>query len=569
MSRIRDISEIPDRLTEAEFWDTFGRLEHESLEFKREPPGKKKGAGASRGNFDVIPAMAMTNGGLIIIGVSDDPREITGFQATQADLDAIVQSVLHHYNLVISTKTITVEKAETRIELLVIAVPHITDTTVTTPDGRLLRRVAGTNQPLTGEAMERFIHERTSIPGESQNLGDFAPSDIDIDLLNEALQADARPLVSTDEPRRIERALVDLGVALPSQPTGAQILLAGAILFAQPGFTQAKGFDRSLTVQVIRRQGNDPASGPVLERAEFAGPLRRKLENCLEFIAAHTLSSEIVTGLYRERRFQYPKKVLREVILNALAHRDYHLKGATIDITICDDKIIVRSPGSLPGHITLENIISEHFSRNARIMRILKSINLVEEYGDGIDMIFREMRSLGMKDPEIFPTTASVTVTLHNFSEFSVEEQVWLESFDPAVVTPDERKILVMLNREGTIPLRVLKELLPDLDNLDKTLESAIAKGLIERNGNRGGSRYQLTRSLKHMIGSQGKEDYSRQGLLVSYIREHGSISTAEAADLLDVSIQTARKLLSGLSQTNILRPKGQTRARRYYLADA
>lgn len=569
MSRIRDISEIPDRLTEGEFWNTFGRLEHESLEFKREPPGKKKGAGAARGNFDVIPAMAMTNGGLIIIGISDDPREITGFRATQADLDTIAQSALHNYNMVISTKTIIVEKAETRIELLVIAVPHITDTTVTTPDGRLLRRVAGTNQPLTGEAMERFIHERTSIPGESQNLGDFAPSDIDIDLLNEALQADARPLVSPDEPRRIERALVDLGVALPSQPTGAQILLAGAILFAQPSFTQAKGFDRSLTVQVIRRQGNDPASGPVLERSEFAGPLRRKLENCMEFIAAHTPSSEIVTGLHRERRFQYPKKVLREVILNALAHRDYHLKGATIDITICDDKIIVRSPGSLPGHITLENIISEHFSRNARIMRILKSINLVEEYGDGIDMIFREMRSLGMKDPEIFPTTASVTVTLHNFSAFSVEEQVWLESFDPAVVTPDERKILVMLNREGTIPLRVLKELLPDLDNLDKTLESAIAKGLIERNGNRGGSRYQLTQSLKHMIGSQGKEDYSRQGLLVSYIREHGSISTAEAADLLDVSIQTARKLLSGLSQTNILRPKGQTRARRYYLADA
>ena len=569
MSRVRDISEIPDRLTEDEFWGVFGRLEHESLEFKREPPVKRQGVGASRGNFDVIPAMAMTNGGLIIIGVSDNPSELTGFQATQADLDAIVQSILHNYNLVISTKTIIVEKAEARIELLVIAVPHITDTTITTPDGRLLRRVAGTNQPLTGEAMERFIHERTSTSGESQNLGDFAPSDIDIDLLNEALQADARPLVASDEPRQIERALVDLGVALPSQPTGAQILLAGAILFAQPGFTQAKGFDRSLTVQVIRRQGNDPASGPFIERSEFAGPLHRKLENCMEFIAAHTPSTEIVTGLHRERHFQYPKKVLREVILNALAHRDYHLKGATIDITICDDKIIVRSPGSLPGHITLENIITEHFSRNAKIMRVLKSINLVEEYGDGMDMIFREMRSLGMKDPEIFPTAASVTVTLHNFSEFSVEEQVWLESFDHALVTPGERKILVMLNREGTIPLRVLKELLPDLDNLDKTLESSIAKGLIERNGNRGGSRYQLTQSLKHMIGSQGKEDYSRQGLLVGYIREHGSISTAEAADLLDVSIQTARKLLSGLSQTGILHPVGQTRARRYYLADA
>ena len=150
-----------------------------------------------------------------------------------------------------------------------------------------------------------------------------------------------------------------------------------------------------------------------------------------------------------------------------------------------------------------------------------------------------------------------------------MEEQVWLESFDPAIVTPDERKILVMLNREGTIPPRLLKESLPELENLDKTLESAIAKGLIERSGNKGGSRYQLAQTVKRMIGSQGKEDYSRQGLLMSYIKEHGSISTAEAADLLEVSLQTARKLLNGLSQTNILRPVGQTKARRYYLSDA
>ena len=46
--------------------------------------------------------------------------------------------------------------------------------------------------------------------------------------------------------------------------------------------------------------------------------------------------------------------------MNALAHRDYGLKGATVDITVWDDRIEVRSPGPLPGHITIDNMRDEH-----------------------------------------------------------------------------------------------------------------------------------------------------------------------------------------------------------------
>jgi len=68
-----------------------------------------------------------------------------------------------------------------------------------------------------------------------------------------------------------------------------------------------------------------------------------------------------------------------------LAHRDYGRRGTTVDVTIWDDRIEIRSPGGLTGRITLENIRVEHYSRNRRVMRALKLLGLVEEYGEGID----------------------------------------------------------------------------------------------------------------------------------------------------------------------------------------
>ena len=70
---------------------------------------------------------------------------------------------------------------------------------------------------------------------------------------------------------------------------------------------------------------------------------------------------------------EYPLAVLREAVLNALAHRDYGLSGATVDITIWDDRVEIRSPGPLPGHITIDNIRSEHYSRNKRVMQVLRA----------------------------------------------------------------------------------------------------------------------------------------------------------------------------------------------------
>ena len=176
----------------------------------------------------------------------------------------------------------------------------------------------------------------------------------------------------------------------------------------------------------MRRAGVGPGPGPSAAREECAGPLVETVDCCLRFIGRHTRRFETVTGMRCEAPPEHPQAALREAVVNALAHRDYGLDGATVDVTVWDDRIEVRSPGPLPGHVTVDNMRDEHYSRNPRIMRVLKTIGLVEEYGEGIDRMYREMESRLMEPPLFEAASSSVTVTLCNRFLVDVEDQVWL-----------------------------------------------------------------------------------------------------------------------------------------------
>jgi len=107
--------------------------------------------------------------------------------------------------------------------------------------------------------------------------------------------------------------------------------------------------------------GPDLARRPA--RPEIVGPVPKLLNEVQAFLEATTGGVEAVAGRRRKRLPTYPTAALREAVLNALAHRDYGLVEATVDVTVWDDRVEVQRPGPLPGHITLDNIRDEHYSR--------------------------------------------------------------------------------------------------------------------------------------------------------------------------------------------------------------
>ena len=545
MNAIPRLGDVPQQLAADEFWSLFGRLEHEQLDFKRGVPKDVR---------DTIAAMAMTRGGLIIHGV-DDRRDIVGCPLSQNTQDRIAR-IASECGVDVQIREIVVGETE----LTICAVPEVRGRIVTTPDGRLLRRVGGDSQPMRGDAMARFVRERENRAVEDEPLPVTRASAFDLAAVNQVLAADGRPAV---EQSQMEQALADLGVAVPAPPPLEQsVLRAAAVLFA----IEPRDYIRGAAVQLVRRVGIGPGPAPSSAREECSGPLVETIDCCMRFLRRHTRRFESVTGTRRDALPEYPEAVLREAAVNALAHRDYGLQGATVDITVWDDRIEVRSPGPLPGHITVDNMRDEHYSRNPRIMRVLKTTGLVEEYGEGIDRMYREMESRLMEPPAFEATTSSVTVTLRNRFLVDVEDQVWLMQLGREDLTTNERRALVAARRNGSITPRELRGIAPESD-AGTVLAGAVAKGLLARAGRRGGSRYVLSEDVMRHAGDAGMATQNRRReVLLDEVRRRGSISTTEAALLINVTQATARGLLDELVKAGLVQARGRTRARRYNL---
>ena len=544
MASVPAFDSIPDWLDEVLFWELFGRVEHERLDFKRGVPDDI---------LETIPAMAMTDGGLLVHGVDSHGR-ITGCPLSQNTQDRITRYA-NECDVTVRVRAVTVDGTE----LTVTSVPEIRDRVVTTPNGRLLRRVGGDCQPLRGDALTRFVKQRTERSGEEEFVPGFDPSMIDRRALDEALDADGRPKAGEED---VVRALTGFGVAARTESQAApSVMTAALVLFGDEPDSIVSG----ARVQLVRRAGTGPRPGPVSAREECTGPVGKILDCCLDFIAVHTNGHEAVIGKQRELLPEYPVAVLREAVLNALAHRDYGLVGATVDVTIWDDRIEVRSPGPLPGHITVENMRDEHYSRNPKIMRVLKIMGLVEEYGEGIDRMHSEMEARLMEPPIFDATPDSVTVTLRNKSLASAEDQAWLMMLGAEPLTADERRALLVARRERFVTPRKLKQLLGESD-VSRLLSGAMAKGLLVRTGERGGSRYELSPEVVLRAGSTGIAARSRvKQTLIEEMQRRGSLSTAEGVELLGEPVAVVRSLLNGLVEEGLARAEGRTRARRYY----
>ena len=136
------------RLSRRAFWRRFGRLEHERLEFK-----------ASINHIcESVVAMAMTRGGTILVGVSDQ-RHVVGCAIDQQAMDRIA-GVAHDTQVDLGVERLDVAGRP----VIAITVPAVAPRVVTTPDGRLLRRVGGSNRPLLGDGVLRFLSARHGSP---------------------------------------------------------------------------------------------------------------------------------------------------------------------------------------------------------------------------------------------------------------------------------------------------------------------------------------------------------------------------------------------------------------------
>lgn len=121
----------------------------------------------------------------------------------------------------------------------------------------------------------------------------------------------------------------------------------------------------------------------------------------------------------------YPPEAIHEIITNAVLHRDYSIPD-DVHIRIFDNRVEIESPGRLPGHITVKNILEERFARNGVLVRLLNKYPDApnKDVGEGLNTAFSAMTKLGLKEPVIEERANSVLVTIRHESLASPEEVI-------------------------------------------------------------------------------------------------------------------------------------------------
>ena len=138
-----------------------------------------------------------------------------------------------------------------------------------------------------------------------------------------------------------------------------------------------------------------------LATRDCLGTLVEQFHDAYNFILSQLNRSFIIKGPKREEKLEIPEEALREALINALAHRNYHIQ-APIKIAIYDNRIEIFSPGSFPGPLTSKNLkMGLTYIRNIAITKVFRELGYIEKLGTGFLTIFTSYERLGLQEPEV------------------------------------------------------------------------------------------------------------------------------------------------------------------------
>ncbi|MBW4454055.1 MAG: putative DNA binding domain-containing protein [Nostoc indistinguendum CM1-VF10] len=154
----------------------------------------------------------------------------------------------------------------------------------------------------------------------------------------------------------------------------------------------------------------------------------------------------------RLQHIEYPNEVLHEIITNAVLHRDYSILK-DVQIRIFDNRVEVESPGRLPGHITIDNILKEQFARNGVIVRLINRFPEApnKDVGEGLNTAFEAMTRLRLKVPVILEQENSVIVYIRHEPLASIESAIIKYLNDHENITNKIARRIASVDSESTI----------------------------------------------------------------------------------------------------------------------
>jgi ATP-dependent DNA helicase RecG len=391
-----------------------------------------------------LVAFANADGGELFVGIEDD-NSITGLPFPEDKISVILKapennvltetplplkrSSLINYNGT-NVAYFSVEKGAKYVHL--------------TSKGECFQRKDRESVPTASESIRLLREEEISREYDRQFIDLATISDLDIDQIVSVSQN----IISSMSP---EKFLQYLELA---EFDGNRLRLrrAALLLFAK---NPSKWHPRS-QVRILRVKGTEERTGEnfnVQEVGDVSGNIFQLIPKSWEMLRPHLAETRLSKDAIFKTQIIYPELACREVLINAITHRDYSLEGRGIEVKIFDDRLEILSPGKLLSSITikdLEELKGVHQSRNTYIARVLRESGYIRELGEGIRRIFEIMRSNDFVKPNIESPNKSFIVSLYHKFVYTKEEKLWLDQFDAFNLSRDQ-KTVVRLGLNGRL----------------------------------------------------------------------------------------------------------------------
>ena len=348
---------------------------------------------------DEIAAFANARGGVLLCGATDD-GEAQGMSREQiVALDALLVEV--------STDSI---KPAVRIHtwhrmlpegerVLLLEVPE-SDSQHDSPGGSYVR-VGASKRRMTNDERLRLAQRRGQ--ARFRWFDEQTVPNTGFRTLDESLW---RPLLSAEGAANPEAALARLALLAPDEAGVTRATVTGVLLCTR----NPEEWLPNAGIMATHYRGRDRASGQIDAR-EIIGPLNRQIADAMVFVARNMR----VAARKEPARVdmpQYSDRALFEALVNAVAHRDYSMRGSRIRLSMFEDRLEIQSPGSLPNNLTVDSMATRQATRNQTLTSMLGRVPVggiqgsedrryfMERRGDGVPIILRETRGLCGRPPE-------------------------------------------------------------------------------------------------------------------------------------------------------------------------
>jgi len=352
-----------------------------------------------------IVAFANTEGGKILLGISDK-KEVRGVSNPDKEM-LRVENVSR--NNCEPPLTVNIEKIKINNEIVLgIYIPKGPERPYRTNRGVYYIRTSSGKRQATREELLRLYQATRSFYYDELAVPATSVDELDILYFRRFFERFFQTRIEED--LDLNKLLENMKI-LTRLDKNLVFTVGGYLLF---GLNPQKELP-FCKITVAKFEGNE--IGEAFEKKDLEGNLEEQIKAADTVLNLYLKTRVSIKGFENELKPEIPKEVLRELVVNAVAHRDYHI-ASQIRIFIFDNRIEVISPGKLPNRTTLENIkLGVHSERNPLIVSYLAKMGYMTQIGTGIVRMIRLLREHTGKEPEFEERDQEFVVIIRRVAE--------------------------------------------------------------------------------------------------------------------------------------------------------